>query len=76
MTEEEWVRRYADRLEEGKRSWYDLLDRRRWNSLDHDGQREYEALLKKRAEKPEYRAWRGDRFVVIAKATYEKAKLA
>lgn len=70
FTEKEWVQRYADRFEEAKVDWYSLLDRRKWNRMDGRAQVQYEEKLKQKAEKPEYRAWKGDTFQTVSKATY------
>ena len=76
MTEEDWVRDHAARVEEVEVDWHSLIDRKKFNRMDNDEQKVYEAQLKKKAEKPQYRAWRGDRdtFYTISKETYTKAK--
>lgn len=74
MTEKEWVERYADRVEEAKCSWLDFFDRTKFNRMDNDEQKKYEAQLKKKAEKPDYRAYKGDIFYTISKETYLWAK--
>jgi hypothetical protein len=77
MTEKEWVSKYAHSVEAVTVSWRSLINKKKWNAMDGDEQKEYEAGLKKRAEKPEYRAWRSadkDVFQVISKATYDHAK--
>ena len=71
MTEKEWVQQYAVRLEAVKVSWQSLIDRRKYNRMDGDEQEKYEASLKKKAEIPQYRAWKdNDIFVVVSKETY------
>lgn len=71
MTEKEWVHRYAVRVEAVKVSWESLIDRRKYNRMDGDEQKGYEASLKKKAETPQYRAWKdSDIFVVVSKGTY------
>jgi hypothetical protein len=70
MTELEWVGQYADRVEEVKPNWRDFFDRVKFNRMDGDEQRIYEANLKKKAEKSEHRAWKGDTFYTISKGTY------
>lgn len=52
------------------RSWFDLIDRRKYFRMNNDEQRVYEEQLKKKAAKPEYRAWNGDTFIVITKRDY------
>jgi len=73
MTERDWVKNYSDRLEEKKVGWESLIDRKKYHRMDGDEQKEYEAQLKKKAEKPQYRAWKGDIFHVISKDTYDWA---
>lgn len=73
MSLEEWVMNYADRLEEVYVPWESFIDRRKWNRLDGDEQREYEQKLKKKASSPQYRAWRGEVFHEIPRALYMKA---
>lgn len=73
MTEKEWVERYADRLQEAKISWHSLINRQKWNRMDGDEQARYERQLKKKAEQPEYRAWKGEIFHIISPATYFSA---
>ncbi len=70
FTEKEWVERFADRLEEKKVDWRTLMDRRKWNRMDGDEQKTYEDQLKKKAEKPVFRAWKGDTYQDISKDTY------
>lgn len=75
MTEKEWVQKYAIRLEVGKVGFNRIYNRRKFNSLEGIAQKEYMAKLEKKAEKPEYRAWRDENsFVVISKKTYDWAK--
>lgn len=79
MTEKAWVQQYATRLEEAKVDWVSLINRKHWNSLSGGGgqQAAYEAKLKKKAEKPEYRAWKGDDyFQPVSEETYDWAKRA
>ena len=57
MTLEEWVRDHAESVEEYRISWEDLMDRAKYNRLDGGRQEEYEAQLKRKAQKPRYRAW-------------------
>jgi len=74
MTETEWVQRHADRVEEFKVDWTAFFDRRKFNQMGgHGEQEEYEARLKKKAEKPLYRAWKGDTYQIISKSTYDAA---
>jgi hypothetical protein len=77
MTQREWVERYAARVEAVTVDWHRYMDRHKWNRMDGPEQAEYEKKLKKKAEKPEYRAWRhdpnGDVFQVISKSTYDWA---
>lgn len=70
MTEAEWVRNHADRVEEVRESWLNLFDRNKFNRMDYAEQARYEAGLKKQAEKPVYRAWKGDKFYAVSAASY------
>lgn len=74
LTEKEWVAHYADRVEEYYVDWGALIDRRKWNRLGGGAQEEYEAQLKEKAKAPRYRAWKGDLYYPITKATYLWAK--
>jgi len=77
MTEEDWVDRYADSVEEYRAKWTDLFDRRKFNSLEGDGaQQRYEDDLKLKAQKPRFRAWKKGKetYQDISKATFEWAK--
>ena len=74
MTMRDWIQRYADRMEEASIDWHSLIDRRKWNGLEGGAQDAYEEKLKKRAERPQYRAWRGDVFYQISKDDYLWAK--
>jgi hypothetical protein len=78
MTEKEWVQQNAGRVEEFYyKDWHSLIDKKKWNRMDNDEQREYEAKLKKKIEKPEFRAYRKSDdsvFVTISKDTYLWAK--
>lgn len=68
----DWCIRNAVRYEVKKdRSWYDLIDRRKYNRMDGAEQAEYEKRLKAEAAKPQYRAWTdADTFIVITKRDY------
>lgn len=56
------------------RSWYDLIDRRKYNRMDNAEQAVYEAKLKKAAAKPQYRAWTSaDTFIVCTMKEYMAA---
>lgn len=72
MTELQWVKTHATKLEKTFVSWESLINRRVWNRMDNDEQRRYEQRLKKSAEKPEFRAWKGDVFYVISKRSWEE----
>lgn len=75
MTERDWVQKYADRVEEVRVDWHSFItSRRKWNNMDGHEQEAYEARLKKKAEKPVYRAWKGDIYQVISKSTYDWVK--
>lgn len=74
FTEQEWVKQYADRVEEYKVDYHTLIDRRKWNKMDGDEQKAYEEKLKEKAKKPLYRAWKGETFYDISKDTYLWAK--
>lgn len=73
----DWVKSHADKVEEYEVDWTSSLvgySKKKWNSLDGNAQKEYEAALKRKALKPRYRAWEGDVFYDISKDTYEKSK--
>jgi hypothetical protein len=77
MTEEDWVDRYAESVEEYRARWTDLFDRRKFNSLEGFGaQQKYEDDLKLKAQKPRFRAWKKGKetYQDISKATFEWAK--
>ncbi len=74
MSEMDWVTNHADRVEEYKADWRSLMDKKQWNRMSGDEQKAYEDQVKKKAEKPMYRAWKGDTYYDISKNTYEKAK--
>ena len=74
FTEREWVGQYADRVEEYRASYQALFDRRKFNQMDGDEQAAYEARLREKANKPLYRAWKGETFHDISKETYLWAK--
>jgi hypothetical protein len=61
-----------DRVEEVVIDWHDLIDRAKWNRMGGREQEEYEAALKKKAQKPIYRAWRGDLFWIVSKKVYDQ----
>jgi hypothetical protein len=74
MTEKEFILKHAIRLEIGKVGMGVLYNRRKFNSLEGDAQKEYMAKLEKKAEKPEYRAYYSeDAWVCISKKTYNWA---
>ena len=74
MTEKDWVRQYAVKVEAHKANWESLFDRRKFNRMDGYEQAKYEADLKKKAERPLYRAWKDeDSFQNISKETYDWA---
>lgn len=73
----DWVKSHAEKVEEYEVDWTSSIvgySRKKWNSLDGNEQKEYEAALKRKALKPRYRAWQGDVFYDISKDTYEKSK--
>lgn len=77
MTEEDWVDRYAESVEEYRAKWTDLFDRRKFNSLDgFEAQKKYEDDLKLKAQKPRFRAWKKGKgaYQDISKATFDWAK--
>lgn len=76
MSEEEWVQTYAESVEEYQENWLNLFDRTKFNRMDGNEQKKYEEDLKRRAQKPHFRAWRkgGETFFDISKATFEAAK--
>jgi hypothetical protein len=74
MSEKEWVAQHSRGVQAYRyRDHYSFINRRKFNQMDGDEQRAYEAKLKKKIEQPEYRAYRRDDrdvFVVITKTTY------
>lgn len=70
MTERDWVQKHADRITASTVYWRDLIDRTKWNRMDGDEQALYSKRLEARSRKPQYRAWKGDRFHVISAATH------
>lgn len=74
MTEREWVKEHADKVEEEKVDWHSLIDKKKWNRMDGEAQKEYEKMLQEKAKKPVFRAWKGDTYHDISKDTYTWAK--
>ncbi|HPT72139.1 MAG TPA: hypothetical protein PLE74_07645 [Candidatus Cloacimonadota bacterium] len=74
FTEREWVQKFANRIEEVKIDWHDLIDRRKYNRMNGLEQEAYEAELKMKAEKSIYRAYYGDTYQQISQSTYTWAK--
>jgi len=74
FTEKDWVEKHAERVEEYRTSWQNLINRRKWNQMDGAEQKAYEAKAKETAKKPLYRAWKGETFYDISRDTYLWAK--
>ncbi len=76
MTEEDWVQNHAESVEEYQENWLSFFDRTKFNRMDGPQQDEYEKELKRKVQKPRYRAWKKghDTFFDISKATFEAAK--
>lgn len=71
MTMTEWVKAHAVRVEAVTVSWESLIVRSKFNRMDREQQQAYEAKLRAKAAKPQYRAFSvRDTFYVITKQTF------